>query len=171
MGNLKRFNEDRGVDFIIENYKNSKFLQKQKLSIVGGPKEYADKLRDEIRKLGLQHTIKVTGKVNRLLIGEMSQNAEIGILINSSLNKHSYRYTSPLKYFEYLYAGLKIVAVDFPSHRVLPRNNEINFFDENDNLSFENSVKNALQAPFSDDLVNENITLDTRIKKILNLIK
>ena len=171
MGNLKRFNEDRGVNFIIENYKNSKFLQTQKLSIVGGPTEEADKLRGEVGKLGLQHIIKVTGKVSRSLIGELSQNAEIGILINSSLNNHSYRYTSPLKYFEYLYAGLKIVAVDFPSHRVLPRNNEINFFDENDNLSFEYAVKNALEATSSDDLINENITLDTRVKKIINLIK
>ena len=171
IGNLKRFNEDRGIDFIIETFKNSKFLQNQKLSIVGGPTKEADKLRDKIKKLGLQHTIKVMGKVSRSLIGELSQNAEIGILINSSVNKHSYRYTSPLKYFEYLYAGLKIVAVDFPSHRVLPRNNEINFFDENDNLSFENAVKSALGAPFSDNLLREEITLDTRVKNILNIIK
>jgi glycosyltransferase involved in cell wall biosynthesis len=171
IGSLKRFNEDRGIDFIVETFKNSKFLQNQKLSIIGGPTEEADKLRDKIKKLGLHNTIKVTGKVNRSLIGELSQSAEIGILINSSLNKHSFRYTSPLKYFEYLYAGLKIVAVDFPSHRVLPRNNEINFFDENDNLSFENAVKNALGAPFSDDLLREEITLDTRVKKILNMIK
>ena len=171
IGNLKRFNEDRGIDFIIENFKNSQFLQNQKLSIVGGPNKEVDKLRDKIRKLGLQHTITVTGRVDRSLIGEMSQNAEIGILINSSLNKHSYRYTSPLKYFEYLYAGLKIVAVDFPSHRVLPQNNEIYFFDESDGLSFENAVKNALEAPFSNNLLSEEITLDTRVKKILNLIK
>jgi glycosyltransferase involved in cell wall biosynthesis len=171
IGSLKRFNEDRGIDFIVETFKNSKFLQNQKLSIIGGPTEEADKLRDKIKKLGLHNTIKVTGKVNRSLIGELSQSAEIGILINSSLNKHSFRYTSPLKYFEYLYAGLKIVAVDFPSHRVLPRNNEINFFDENDNLSFENAVKNALGARFSDDLLREEISLDTRVKKILNMIK
>ena len=171
IGSLKRFNEDRGIDFIVETFKNSKFLQNQKLSIIGGPTEEADKLRDKIKKLGLHNTIEVTGKVNRSLIGELSQNAEIGILTNSSLNKHSFRYTSPLKYFEYLYAGLKIVAVDFPSHRVLPRNNEINFFDENDNLSFENAIKNALGAPFSDDLLREEISLDTRVKKILNMIK
>jgi len=171
IGSLKRFNEDRGIDFIVETIKNSKFLQNQKLSIIGGPTEEADKLRDKIKKLGLHNTIKVTGKVNRSLIGELSQSAEIGILINSSLNKHSFKYTSPLKYFEYLYAGLKIVAVDFPSHRVLPRNNEINFFDENDNLSFENAVKNALGARFSDDLLREEISLDTRVKKILNMIK
>ena len=171
IGSLKRFNEDRGIDFIVETFKNSKFLQNQKLSIIGGPIEEAEKLRDKIKKLGLQNTIEVTGKAKRSLIGELSQNAEIGILINSSLNKHSFKYTSPLKYFEYLYAGLKIVAVDFPSHRVLPRNNEINFFDENDNLSFENAVKSALGAPFSDNLLREEITLDTRVKNILNMIK
>jgi glycosyltransferase involved in cell wall biosynthesis len=171
IGSLKRFNDDRGIDFIVETFKNSNFLQNQKLSIIGGPTEEADKLREKIKKLGLQNTIEVTGKVNRSLIGELSKNAEIGILINSSLNKHSFIYTSPLKYFEYLYAGLKIVAVDFPSHRVLPRNNEINFFNENDNLSFENAIKNALEAPFSDDLLREEITLDTRVKNILNMIK
>ena len=41
----------------------------------------------------------------------------IGILINTDLNIHSTRYTSPLKYFEYLAAGLKILAVDYEAHR------------------------------------------------------
>ena len=50
----------------------------------------------------------------------MLKESEIGLLINSSKNKHSVKFTSPLKYFEYLAADLKIVAVDFESHRELP---------------------------------------------------
>jgi hypothetical protein len=41
--------------------------------------------------------------------------------------------------------GLKVIGVDFPSHRALPRNSEINFFQENDISSFETAVKQALE--------------------------
>ena len=36
-------------------------------------------------------------------------------------------YTSPLKYFEYFYAKLKIVAANFPSHNDLPFSENIVF--------------------------------------------
>ena len=54
VGNLRRFNESRGIDFIIDAFKASKFLQDHKLSIIGGPDQDAQKLRVKIKELDLQ---------------------------------------------------------------------------------------------------------------------
>ena len=168
--NLKRFNEERGIDFIIDAFNNSKFLQDCKLSIVGGPNHEAEKLEVKITELNLQEVIKVTGRLERSEIGEVYANSSIGILINSSSNLHSYKYTSPLKYFEYVYMGLKVIGVDFPSHRTLPMNNEINFFQENDIFSFETAVKQALEKDLPVDIDKEDLSLNTRAKKIISLL-
>ncbi|MDA9675476.1 glycosyltransferase [Candidatus Actinomarina] len=170
VGNLRRFNESRGVDFIIDAFRDSKFLQDHKLSIIGGPDQDAQKLRVKIKELDLQESITVTGRLGRSEIGEVYANSNIGILVNSSSNQHSYRYTSPLKYFEYLYMGLKVIGVDFPSHRALPRNNEINFFQENDISSFETAVKQALEKNQPVDVNKEDFSLNTRAKKIISLL-
>ena len=83
--------------------------------------------------------------------------ATFGLLINTPDNDHSYLYTSPLKYFEYLYSGLSILAVDFPSHRTLPINEKINFFENGNKESFINSLKNSKNTkPLTED---ENILL------------
>ena len=170
VGNLKRFNESRGIEFIIHSFKNSKFLQGHKLSIIGGPDSEAQKLKIKIKELNLQEKIIVTGRLGRLKIGEIYSKSDIGILINSSLNQHSYKYTSPLKYFEYLYMGLKVIGVDFPSHRTLPRNNEIIFFQENDIRSFENAVKQALGGDRPVTNSRDELSLDNRAKKIISLL-
>jgi glycosyltransferase involved in cell wall biosynthesis len=171
VGNLRRFNESRGVDFIIDAFKDSKFLQDHKLSIIGGPDKDAQKLRVKIKKFDLQESISVTGRLGRSEIGEVYANSNIGILVNSSSNQHSYKYTSPLKYFEYLYMGLKVIGVDFPSHRALPRNNEINFFQENDVSSFETAVKQALEKKLPLDVDKEDFSLNTRAKKIISFLQ
>ena len=171
VGNLRRFNESRGIDFIIDAFKDSKFLQEHKLSIIGGPDQEAEKLRIKIRELNLQESITVTGRLGRSEIGEVYTNSNIGILLNSSSNQHSYRYTSPLKYFEYLYMGLKVIGVDFPSHRALPRNSEINFFQENDVSSFETAVKQALEKELPLDVDKEDLSLNTRAKKIISFLQ
>ena len=171
VGNLRRFNESRGIDFIIDAFKASKFLQDHKLSIIGGPDQEAEKLRVKITELNLQESITVTGRLGRSEVREVYVNSNIGILVNSSSNQHSYRYTSPLKYFEYLYMDLKVIGVDFPSHRALPRNSEINFFQENDVSSFETAVKQALEKNQPVDINREDLSLNTRAKKIISLLQ
>ena len=66
-------------------------------------------------------------------------------MINSSKNLHSYEYTSPLKYFEYIYGELGIVAVNFPSHKSLPFQENISFFEENNIESFIEAIQNTMR--------------------------
>ena len=95
---------------------------------------------------------------------------KIGLLLNNANNTHSYQHTSPLKYFEYLYAGLKIVAVDFPSHHELPFSENIIFYKMNDDESFIAGLKEASESKDSKANYFEQITLKNRTQKIFELI-
>ena len=94
--------------------------------------------------------------------------SSVGLLINAP-DKHSKYFTSPLKYFEYLAANLSIVAVDFPSHRVLPNQENILYFDNNED-SLIKAVKEACNSDFKEIDLKE-ISLDNRAKKIIELFE
>ena len=63
------------------------------------------------------------------------QSAEIGILINDSEDVHSYYHTSPLKFFGYIRANLKVVA-KFSISQIIAIQKEYNFFNQSDQKSF-----------------------------------
>tara|TARA_B100001057_G_C22796490_1_gene929801 strand:+ start:616 stop:1731 length:1116 start_codon:yes stop_codon:yes gene_type:complete len=169
-GNLKRFDEDRDLKFIIDSFKNLKLSENYTLKIVGADKEEHAELEEYIKKLNLNKIVKVLHRQNRENTIRILENAEIGLLINSSENEHSFKYTSPLKYFEYLYSQLKIVAIDFPAHRQLPFANNIQFFEEGDNNGFQSSLNTSMSVNpiYLDDLAV--ITLGHRAKEIYEFI-
>ena len=76
---------------------------------------------------------------------------------------------SPLKYFEYLYGGLNVIASDFPSHRTLPYNKMISFFNLEDKNSLTNALQNLPNINSDKNYLTE-ITVDKRVKKIIELI-
>ena len=96
--------------------------------------------------------------------------SEIGILVNSEDNIHSTRYTSPLKYFEYLYGECKILAVDFPAHNTLPFSENISFFKENDQISFIDALNKCDHIKRLTRANLKNITMTARVEKIIEFI-
>ena len=72
-------------------------------------------------------------------VGAILSKAKVGLLINND-SKHAELYSSPLKYFEYLASGLNVVATDLKTHRNLPFNENIIFYDSADIASFEQSL-------------------------------
>jgi glycosyltransferase involved in cell wall biosynthesis len=168
-GNLSRFNTERNLDFIIQSFADPK-LSDFNLSIVGANESEFASLNKNIEQLGLSERISVEKWVDREQSVKRIQKSSIGILINSENNLHSTKYTSPLKYFEYVYAGLSVVAVDFKAHRVLPNSESISFFKNNDKSNFINAILNASNSSFSSVGLNE-FTLDYRAKQIIDFIK
>ena len=166
VGNLLRFGKERSLDTVIKAFSSPK-LKDYQLNIVGGPDSEAMKIRKLLSEKNILN-IKVTGRLNRKEVVRELLSSSVGLLINAP-NKHSKYFTSPLKYFEYLAASLRVVAVDFPSHRVLPNQENIFYFDNNED-SLIKSVKEACSSDFKEiDL--EEISLDNRAKKIIELFE
>ena len=94
--------------------------------------------------------------------------AEIGILASSS-DLYSKYYTDPLKFYEYVASGLKIVATNFPSHRALDKNKNILFFTQNDEESFKSALlKASKQELFGNQQETESMT--SRTENIIDFI-
>ena len=141
------------------------------LKIVGGPENERMRLVKYIEKNNLENQIKALGELDRKNTILEIQKSEIGLLINTSDNLHSTHYTSPLKYFEYLYGGLKVVAVDFPAHKNLPFSDNITYFSENSSEEFIKSLEKASNKAKIEKDKLKDITLDSRVKQIIEIIK
>jgi len=168
VGNLIRFGKKRGLDFIIEAFSSYDELKKYNLQIIGGPKKEASRLQEIVKENKFEN-ITVTGRLNREETAKKIMESSVGILINTGESSHSRDFTSPLKYFEYLFAKLKIVAVDFPAHRILPYSDNISFFKKNDHREFVNSI-------IKTDSINNHenfkgISIDDRVKEIIKFVE
>ena len=108
------------------------------------PSPHAKSAEETLASVKIKADIKVIGRKNREAAINEIKKSEIGLLINSNANEHSTKYTSPLKYFEYLAAELKILTVDFNSHRKLPFADNIVFFKDKDFKSFKLALEKVL---------------------------
>jgi len=167
VGSLTRFNEDRGIKILIDAFGNQEIKNQYSLTIVGGPEEEALELKKYILSNNVDAEINIVGPKARSEISKYLRDANIGILLNTSLNIHSYLFSSPLKYFEYLFSQLKVLAVDFPAHRDLPYSENIVFFEEGNKDSLIKAIKNTsnIKPLQSDDV--KTLTVNERVKKII----
>ena len=170
LGNTNRFNKSRGIGQIISWWSDNYLRENYTLEIVGGSSEDCKILNDIINKLQLTNNIKASPWINREEAATILSNAMFGLLINTPDNDHSYLYTSPLKYFEYLHSGLSIIAVDYPSHQSLPLNEKISFFEDGNKSDFINSLKVAKDNKTLSDKEKFLTSLENRAEKLIELI-
>ena len=144
---------------------------KYTLKIISGASKLNSEIIKYVESKNLENHIFVESRKNRLETIHEIQSSEIGLLFNSSENEHSIKYTSPLKYFEYLYGELKILAVDYPAHRDLSFSENIIYFQENNTNSFlESLFKIGNIEPIRKKSL-DSISLDLRVKKIIQFFK
>ncbi len=164
VGNLLRFNKERGIGFLIESFKSEK-LKDFCLYIVGGPESMVSKYKDILKKNQIKN-VNFLGFQNRNDTILEIQKSEFGILYNEN-NVHAINHTSPLKYFEYIGANLKIISVDYLAHRELPGSDNLYYFDKDDSDAF---IEQLLTANKDKDFNNykQNIySVDQRVKKLI----
>ena len=167
VGSLKRFNKSRNIEFIIESLK--KLNLNYVFKIVGASKKEITSLKKLIKNCDIEKNIIFYNRLSHEETIKHLAGAEIGILINSESSNHSIKYTSPIKYFEYLAAELKILAVDFDSHRKLPFNENIIFFKNGDFNSFKLGLENINRTQHIERKLLDKISLDERAKNIIKL--
>ena len=96
--------------------------------------------------------------------------SDIGIMINSNDHINNLKFTFPLKYFEYLAANLKIVAVNFDSHKNLPFAENINFFDFENKEQFIMSVLEAKDNNLTDSEILK-YSYKNRVKRLVRFAR
>ena len=167
IGRLTRFNNPRNIDFLFKGIAGLE--DKYSLKIIGASKDELKLYTKLANQEKIQNRVTILESLSHAETISHLQNAGVGILINSKSNQHSIRYTSPLKYFEYLAAGLKVVAVNFKAHNILPYSEEIIFFEDDNIKSFQNAILESSNTE-SSIIDNKSISLDFRVKSILNFL-
>ena len=164
VGKLLRFEKDRNIEFLVNAF-SDKRLYDYKFTIVGGPNKYKDVIEKKIVDKNISN-VELLGNLSRSKTIAEIQESEVGILINTEENKHSLLHTSPIKYFEYIKANLKVVAVDFPAHRSLPMSEKIIFFENNNQESFVNAILKTIDLS-EYDILDEDVRSTFERTKVL----
>ena len=170
IGNLQRFGEHRNLEFFISSFKNKKMPKDINFTVIGTPEIEVSRLKTYIERNGLENRITVKNWLKREQAIEYIEKSGMGLLTNTESNSHSVKYTSPLKYFEYIYGGLRVIATNYPAHKDLPFAEKIHFFENGDEESFISCVKKARKENSIDSNTFESITLKNRSKEIYNFI-
>ncbi len=169
VGRLLRFEKTRGIEFIIDSFRDVR-LKDYSLIVVGGPKYYSDKLDTMVRK-SKSKNIKIIGHLNQEDTSEFLMTSEIGLMINSNDHINNLKYTFPLKYFEYLAANLKVVGVNFSSHKNLPFSENISFFDYGNKDQFIEAIISANSSQNIDKLDISKYSYKNRVKNIIKFAR
>ncbi len=162
VGNLLRFDKSRNLEFLINAFHDNR-LRNFKLTIIGGPDKVVNELKDSLAS----NTKMIGRRFQKEAVNEI-MSSEIGLLINEGKDRHSLKHTSPIKYYEYLRGGVKVLAVDFPSHRNLPIGQNNFYFKENNTEDFIEKLLIASQAEYIYDSNLKDYSYVARLKKLLN---
>ena len=163
-GSFYRFGESRGIQNLNDSFKR---LSKEGVDTILVSND-AEKIYENTNFSHDGFTL--FSNLNRREISEILERCKVGLLINNE-SHHAEKYTSPLKYFEYISMGLNVVATKNEAHTKLPYQDKIYYFDKNNNVSFLNAVRAALKAETSipDDL--KMYSMGSRVNHILNFYK
>jgi glycosyltransferase involved in cell wall biosynthesis len=161
----------KGIDILISAMK---YLPNEKLVIVGEGNRL-NELKELVIKENLADKVIFTGYVPHSFIPKYLSKAKVAVLPN--IAEGPSEFSSPLKLFEYMAAGIPIVASDLPVFREILKNNESAIFFEAGNAeALANGIKQILN---SEDLVKklinnakkiaQNYTYEKRAVKIYEI--
>jgi len=125
----------------------------------------------------LSDRIIFAGEVPHTLIPEYLSKAKIAVLPNTTYENS--KFSSPLKLFEYMAAGIPIVASDLPVFReILQNQKNALFFEPGNSQALANAIKQILTSDELAQKLSENAkktaekyTYEKRAEKICEIIK
>lgn len=109
----------KGVETFIRSLS---LLPDERAVVVGGDGEALEKLKGLAGDLGVAGRVEFTGTVPHAVMRTFLEEARVAVLPNLDIGVS--RFTSPLKLFEYMAAGVPVVASDLASLREVLRGGE-----------------------------------------------
>lgn len=162
----------KGIDILLSAMK---YLPKERLLVVGGGKRL-NELKEFVEKENLTERIIFVGDIPHVKIPEYFSKAKVAVIPNIALGPSEF--SSPLKLFEYMAAGVPIVASDLPVFREILENEKTAiFFEPGNPKALAEAIKKIV---YSEDLAKtlsanakklaQNFTYEKRGEKIYKLL-
>lgn len=114
------------------------------LTIVGASDEQLQYCRDVTQRLGIQAAVTIQGRVSGQLIPTYLSQADVGLCLWEDLSW--YRFNPPTKLFEYLVAGLPVLASNIRTHTQYVQNGFNGRIFEYDSASLAQAIQHLWQT-------------------------
>lgn len=136
-------NIDRGAEELI---KAMELVSDAELLIIGGGDVWPA-LKKLVETLSLKNKVRLIDKVSKPELIQYTRNADLGISIDKNTNLNYY-YSLPNKIFDYIDAGLPIVASRLPEIEAIISKYKIGtFIDSHDPLHIAAMITSTLNSP------------------------
>lgn len=146
-------NIQRGAEELVEGMQYTNDIL---LLIIGGG-DVIDKLKKMVKELQLEKTVRFIPKVPFETLYQYTVNADIGITIDKNTNIN-YLYSLPNKLFDYIHAGIPILASRLPEIEKIIKQYEIGaFIESHEPEHIASCLNNALKQQDVLDRWKENL--------------
>ncbi len=120
-------NVQRGAEELVEAFK---YLDNNYLLLIIGSGDVIGQLKENVINFQLQDKIKIIDKIPATELRHYSSNANLGVTIDKDTNLN-YHYSLPNKVFDYMHAGIPILATKLPEIERIVESYHIGIFIEN----------------------------------------
>lgn len=158
-GSFFRFGKSRGIENLKDSFNE---LSNEGIEIVLISNDAVNIYETTNLNIG---DFTLYSNLSREEISSKLSSCKIGLLINNK-SHHAEKYTSPLKFFEYISMGLNVVATKNEAHQKLPYQEKIYYFDKHSNESFLEAVRAAMKAEISIPKDIESYSMGSRVERI-----
>lgn len=167
-GSLYRFGESRGLELFAKHI--DKMENNNLQLVIATTDNQSSALIESIKRDNENINMEIHEKLSRKEIANLYNTCSIGLLLNND-SIHATKFTSPLKYFEYIATGLKVIATNNPSHKLLPYQESINFFDLSNPDSVHHAITNSISSQMPKYPEIYLYSMENRVKKIIELFE
>ena len=136
--------KDRGRDVMLEAIAMANRVNKiAHLTIVGASDEQMKICQEVIKTLSTENDVTIHGRVPGSAVPNFMANADVGLCIWDSLPW--YKFNPPTKLFEYLVAGLPVMASNITTHTQYVKDGVNGMLFEYDSASLADAIKRLWQ--------------------------
>lgn len=136
--------KDRGRDVMLEAVAVVNKINKiVHLTIVGANDGQIKICKEIIKKLGAENDVSIHGRVSGIKVPNFMANADVGLCIWDNLPW--YQFNPPTKLFEYLVAGLPVMASNIKTHTQYIKDDVNGVIFEYNSVSLAKSIKRLWQ--------------------------
>lgn len=172
-------NVQRGAEELVEAFR---YLDQRYLLLIVGSGDVIGQLKNNVKRFGLEQHVVFVDKMPATELRQYTLNADLGVTIDKDTNLN-YHFSLPNKVFDYMHAGIPVLASRLPEIEKLVTSYDIGTFIENhdpENIasqidSFLNSEayaickQNTLRAANDNNWPQEKQKLMTLFNEVRNL--
>lgn len=112
-------NVGRGLEWVIDAMP---YIDNAVMVIIGDG-DITDQLKEQVKRMNLEEKVFFLGRIEGKRLYEYTSSADIGLCLLEELGLNYY-YSLPNRIFDYLHAGVPVLATDFPEIAAIVRKNK-----------------------------------------------